>query len=259
MKLNPYLTKIEQGDTINLDRFIDCLPYSDPQEWRKIYQAVRVRGGYQLTIIDSDRHQALYLPELTDRVSASGLGRSHDFSCSFAHILVLNQHCYSQIPFVVVSDADGFKTQGKLVGKCAVIIENCENFYRFRKFLSAIGQSDLADSCDIFFGAGNQICDRLNLAFLSQYDVIYCAQDVDLGGLITYQTLKNALPQCQWLAPADWEIHRNKFQLAPKNANQLAKAIKLARELKLTQEADLMNQTRAFLEQEALLPELTQD
>ena len=259
MKLNQYLNKIEQGVAINLDRFVKCLPYIDPYEWRKVYQAVRVRGGYQLTIVDSDRHQALYMPELTDRASASRCGRSHDFSCSFAHILVLNHQCKSQIPFVVVSDANGFKTEGSLVGKRAVIIENCENFYRYRAFLSAVDHSELADSCDIFFGAGNQICDRLNLRFLSGYDVIYCAQDVDLGGLTTYQTLKKSLPQCQWLAPVDWEVYRDKFKLAPKNASQLTKAIKLARELKFTQEAELMNQTRAFLEQEALLPELIQD
>lgn len=40
---------------------------------------------------------------------------------------------------------------------------------------------------------------------------------------------------------------------------QLAKAIQLARNLGLSQEADIMNQTRAFLEQEALLPIFFQD
>lgn len=113
MRLNHYLQKIEQGKSINLSRFIECLPLSDPLEWRKIYQAVRVRGGYQLTIIDSDRHQALYTPVVEDRVSAAKMGRSHDVATGFAHILVLNQHCQMGIPFVVVSEAGGFKTAGK--------------------------------------------------------------------------------------------------------------------------------------------------
>ncbi|GAL04004.1 hypothetical protein JCM19237_2155 [Photobacterium aphoticum] len=105
-------------------------------------------------------------------------------------------------------------------------------------------------------GSGNQICDRLNIPFLADYERIYCAQDLDLGGLTIYQTLKKSLPQCQWLAPPEWEPHRDKFRLPPKDAPQLAKAIQLARTLSLTQEADVMNQTRAFLEQEAFLPEL---
>ncbi len=259
MKLNQYLNKIEQGKTINLDSFIVHLPFSDPLEWRNIYQAQRVPGGYCLTIIDADRHQALYRPDVQDRVGAANRGRSHDLSSSYAHILVLNHHCNSMIPFAVVSDVDEFKTAGRLIGKQAVIVENIENFYRYREFLSAIERSELADSCDIFFGSGNQICDRLNLPFLTGYEAIYCAQDLDLGGLTIYQTLKKSLPQSVWLAPPDWQAHKDKFRLAPKNAAQLAKAITLARNLGLIQEADLMNQTRAFLEQEALLPALPQD
>ncbi|KDM90265.1 Wadjet anti-phage system protein JetD domain-containing protein [Photobacterium galatheae] len=259
MRLNQYLSKIEQGEAINLDRFIACLPYSDPQEWRKIYQATRRRGGYQLTILDPERHKALFTPLVQDRISAAKTGRSHDFPGSFAHILVLNRCCESQLPFVVLSDASGFKVCGKLVGKQAVIIENQENFYRYRAFMDVIHQSGLAENCDILLGSGNQICHQLNQRFLSRYEVIYCAQDLDAGGLSIYQSLKKSLPQCRWLAPPDWEIHKEKFRLAPKNADQLVKAIKLARELGLTQEADLMNQTRAFLEQEALLPALPQD
>ncbi|MGY2575469.1 Wadjet anti-phage system protein JetD domain-containing protein [Vibrio sp. C8] len=251
--LNQYLTKIEQGKPINLDCFIACLPYSDTQQWRQVYKAVRKRGGYQLTIIDEQAHQALYKPFMQDRVSAAKYGRSHDVTTSFSHILVLNQHCSSGIPFVVLSDASGFKTKGQLCGKQAVIVENVENFYCYKAFLAAIEQHGLIANCDILLGAGNQICDQLNLPFLSKYDVIYCAQDLDLGGLAIYQTLKKALPQCQWLSPPDWELHRDKFNLKPKTSDHLAKALKLARELGLTQEAKLMNQTRAFLEQESFL------
>ena len=253
--LNQYLTKIEQGKAINLDRFIACLPYSDLQQWRQVYKAVRVRGGYQLTIIDEQAHQALYKPLMQDRVSAAKYGRSHDFTTSFSHILVLNQHCSFGIPFIVLSDVSGFKTEGKLFGKQAVIVENVENFYRYETFLAAIEQHGLIANCDILLGAGNQICDQLNLPFLSEYDVIYCAQDLDLGGLTIYQTLKNVLPQCQWLSPPDWEVYRDKFTLKPKTSHHLAKAIQLARDLGLTQEAELMNQTRAFLEQESFLSE----
>lgn len=253
MLLNQYLAKIEQGKPINLDRFIACLPYSDTQQWRQVYNAVRVRGGYQLTIIDEQAHQALVKPLMEDRVSAAKYGRSHDFTTSFSHILVLNQHCSSGIPFVVLSDVHGFKTEGNLYGKQAVIIENVENFYRYEAFLAAIKQHGLIANCDILLGAGNQICHQLNLPFLSQYDVIYCAQDLDLGGLTIYQTLQNALPQCQWLSPPDWDGHRDKFNLKPKTSDHLVKAVKLARDLGLTQEAELINQTRAFLEQESFL------
>ncbi|OXX73429.1 hypothetical protein B9J87_05890 [Vibrio sp. V19_P1S1T109] len=259
MKLNQYLDKIERGEAINLDRFIRCLPFSDFLEWRNIYQAVRVRGGYQLSIIDSAQHHALYLPIAQDRISAAKSGRSHDFSSSFAHILLLNRHCQAQVPFVVLSDEKGFKTEGQLSGRHAVIIENIENFYRYHAFFDALECSDLADSCDILLGAGNQICHLLNRNFLTQYEVIYCAQDLDLGGLTIFQTLKKSLPQCRWLAPPDWDVHRNQFKLVPKSAEQLVAAIELARELGLSREADILNQTRAFLEQEALLPASPQD
>lgn len=259
MKLNQYLTKISQGRTINLDRFIDCLPHSDFNEWRNIYSATRVRGGHNLTILDEKWHNALFEPELSNRVSASHVGRSHDFPSNFAHMLVLNRITKSQIPFVVVSNLKGYKTEGKLIGKRAILIENIENFYRYREFLEFIGHSSMIDSCDIIFGSGNQICHQLNHSFLSNYDEIYCAQDVDLGGLTIYKTLKTSFPQSNWLAPGDWGIFRNKFKLKPKNSTHLEKAIQLARDLGLNTEADLMNQTRSFLEQEALLPELPQD
>ncbi len=257
--LNQYLTKIEKGKAINLDRFIQGLPFSDKEEWRKIYSAVRVRGGYQLTIENIEAHNALYVREASDRVSASMLGLSHDFPSNFAHVLVLNRTTKSQVPFVVVSDIDGFKTNGRLMGKRAVLIENIENFYRYREFLELIGHPSLSESSDIIFGAGNQICHYLNRPFLSTYDEIYCAQDVELGGLTVYGTLKKSLPQCGWLAPVDWGLFQNKFKLKPKNAAHLAKAIELARNLGLDSEADLMNKTRLFLEQEALLPEIRQD
>lgn len=117
----------------------------------------------------------------------------------------------------------------------------------------------MVEDSDVIFGSGNQICHQLNISFLSSYEDIYCAQDVELGGLTTFKSLKNALPQCKWLAPADWEAFRGSFQLKPKNSNHLAKAIKLARELDLNTEAELMNQTRHFMEQEAFLPVLKQD
>ncbi|PSW18685.1 hypothetical protein C9I98_14505 [Photobacterium sanctipauli] len=259
MKLNQYLTKISQGDSINLDRFIKCLPFSDMNEWRKIYSAIRVRGGHQMKILDAERHSSLFGPEVNDRVGASHLGRSHDFPSNFAHVLVLNSTTKSQVPFVVVSDVNGYKTQGKLIGKRAVLIENVENFYRYQEFLELIGHSLLAESSDIIFSSGNQICHYLNRPFLSTYDEIYCAQDVELGGLTTYKTLKNVFPTCEWLAPVDWDLFSSKFKLKPKSGAHLAKAIELARDLGLNSEAELMNQTRLFLEQEAFLPEIQQD
>lgn len=259
MKLNQYLNKIENGEAINLDRFLQCLPFSDRDEWRKIYTVVRLRNGYQLTINNTEVHNALYIKETSDRVSASMAGRSHDFPSHFSHLLVLNHLTKYQIPFVVVSDLNGYKTEGELIGKRVVLIENIENFYRYQEFLELIGHSSLVNSCDIIFGSGNQICHRLNLSFLSTYDEIYCAQDVELGGLTIYKTLKTSLPQCDWLAPVDWGIFNDKFKLKPKNDSHLVKAIKIARELDLNTEADLMNQTRCFLEQEALLPARLRD
>lgn len=255
MKLNQYLNKIENGEPINLDRFLEYLPFSNKDEWRKVYTAVRLRNGYQLTINNTEVHNALYVQEASDRVSASMVGRSHDFPSNFSHLLVLNHLTKSQIPFVVVSELNRYKTEGELIGKRAVLIENIENFYRYQEFLALIGHSALENSGDIIFGSGNQICHRLNLSFLSTYDEIYCAQDVELGGLTIYKTLKASLPQCDWLAPVDWEIFRDKFKLKPKNDLLLIKAIQIARGLDLNTEADLMNQTRCFLEQEALLPD----
>lgn len=254
MKLNEYLKHISRGDTINLDRFIECLPYSDLSEWRRTYSAVRVRGGYHLTIINQERHDALYKLKPTDRASASQIGRSHDFPSNFSHSLVLNHFNKYQIPFVVLSDIHGFKTEGKLVGKQAVIVENIENFYRYQEFLDFIGHPSLAENCDIIFGSGNQICHHLNQPFLSTYDKLHCAQDIELGGLMIYRTLKKSLHQCCWLAPVNWDLFKDQFKLVPKHSSHLTKAIKLARELELHMEADLMNQTRSFLEQESLLP-----
>lgn len=258
MTLNQYLIKIEQAKAINLDRFIRCLPFADKHHWRTIYSAVRVSGGYRLTIKDAAAHQALYQERFDDRVSASKMGRSHDFHSGFAHVLVLNRF-ESEIPFVVTSTSSGYKTQGQLIGKQAVIIENIENFYRYREFLAQIGHADLAHNSDIIFGSGNQICHQLNRRFLSNYAVIYCAQDVELGGLTIFKTLKSSHPQCRWLAPPDWSAFKACFKLKPKNHQQLTKAIQLARELNLHAEADLINQTRHFMEQEAFLAAQKQD
>ncbi|MEZ9785371.1 hypothetical protein AB4383_14980 [Vibrio breoganii] len=259
VKLNKYLEKIEQNKPINLDRFIELLPYSELYEWRKIYSAVRVRDGHLLSIEDMGRHKSHYIEEALDRPNSALLGCSHDFASSFSHILVLNRYSHQRIPFAVVSTSDGFVTAGQFVGKKAVLIENIENFYRYKEFLQAIGHSELIESGDILFGSGNQICHHLNHSFLTQYSVLYCAQDVELGGLTIYKTLKKSLPQSQWLAPVDWLKFKSGFCLKPKKAENLTKAIALARELDLHIEADLMNQTRAFFEQEAFLPNYQQD
>ncbi|MFY2509034.1 hypothetical protein ACN3E9_12285 [Vibrio pectenicida] len=259
IKLNKYLNKISLGESINLDRFIKCLPFSDKDEWRNIYGATRIGKFHRMEIFDQGRHRALFEPEANDRVAASSLGRSHDFPSNFAYILVLNSSTDLLVPFVVVSDHKGFKTNGKLNGKRAVLIENIENFYRYKEFLELIGHPTLAEGSDILFGAGNQICHHLNKPFLSAYEEIYCAQDVELGGLIIYKTLIKSHPSCEWLAPVDWGLFQNKFKLKPKSSAHLAKAIELARDLGLNTEADLMNTTRLFLEQESLLPAIQQD
>lgn len=254
MKTNDYLVKIEKGLPINFERFLSKLRLNDPYIWPSIYSVEKVDKGHVVKVIDQLKHKSFYEQDIDNRSSAAKVGRSHSIGTSFSHLLMLSKYSNEFEPKVVVFSDRGVINGSLEVNNSAVIIENIENFYLFQDFMNNIGHGILLESCDFIFGAGKQITNKLHIPLLTQYENIYCAGDLDFGGLQIYQTLKKTLPQTQWLSPKCWEQFEDYFQMKPKSPKVWLKTIELAEKMSLHEEASLLTKHKAFLEQEALLP-----
>ena len=62
-------------------------------------------------------------------------------------------------------------------------------------------------AADWLFGAGNQISNALNRAYLVQYGAVYCLFDWDIGGLHIFRNLQAMLPETavRFVLPAEPE------------------------------------------------------
>jgi len=253
MKINDYLAKIESGESINLKAFVEKLNLKDPIAWSSIYSAKRTDNGHVLSINDAKAHSLFYQNDISSRIEGAKQGKSHSIGTSFANMLLINTTCSPNTPHVIVSTGYGVISSTPKLNKTAVIIENIENFYLYSTYMECIGHQSLITVSDFIFGAGTQINNSLNLSFLSKYEQIYVAGDLDLGGLKIYKTLVQNIPGCRWLSPVDWGKFSAFFNMKPKSVSDWQQAISIADELKLEEEAQLLRHHKAFLEQEALL------
>lgn len=144
-----------------------------------------------------------------DRVSAATAGDSHQVAVDGSMLIV--QHSTWSHPQVAVS-WDGIKwTPLPEPNLHLVLVENMQNFLRFRETLSLIkalcGVGAHEDSILLAYGAGNAAAKPCNAQYYRYFASVNCLFDLDRGGIRTYGTLKGLLApdsiQPTFLVPQD--------------------------------------------------------
>lgn len=267
MKLVDYLNKILRGETINYTVFLTKLPKNEQLEHQYLFLPTKVADKqFLVEVLDQERfYQLIKRAEGSsqNRVDAAQSGDSHKSPTSFSHLLVFHEQLTDARPEVVVLHNEEvnqrFSAKSQLL-----IIENEENFFRYKALLSLLSdfagqQLDLSNT-DIVYGAGNQINKGLNFSFFEQYHSVFCAFDWDLGGLQMYKTLAGKLNiPVKFLLPADLTPWQAQFNYLPKSNQQWLKALDLAQTLNLPALVDCFKTTRRFLEQEVWLRDIEND
>jgi hypothetical protein len=109
------------------------------------------------------------------------------------------------------------------------------------------------ENTDLLYGSGNQVSNKLNKAFLSQYESTLCFFDYDLGGLKIFRALKNMLGEkAKFLEPSAKNLKKY-FIKKPEKESQYLKALANAEELGLMTLHSLLLSETAFMEQEVIL------
>ncbi len=148
-------------------------------------------------------------------------------------------------------------SQGFVSQKTLLLIENEENFFRFREVLALCGQM-LADTLtpaqtDVALAAGSRIGSALLSPFLQQYTQVWCAFDFDAAGLEIFDHLhKRYGDKVRLVCPPDLTPWLDYFRAQAKPA-QLDKAVQLADHHRLYGLSQALLTRKLFLEQEVLL------
>lgn len=160
----------------------------------QMLDAIKVRGEYyKIKILSAELDSALEQLATTqthDRSVLATQNMSHRKSVR-GSMLVVRQN--DDHPTVVLFNDAGEYTPRFGTKRACLIIENAESFLFYKDtFRNLAKREDVLDldEIDIYYAAGNSINNRLHAPLLKQYEVIYLALDIDLGGLKIAQTLK---------------------------------------------------------------------
>lgn len=229
-RLFPYLEKIHRGKPINYPVFAKLCRQEKVFGLDKIFKAEHEsEQRYRVQILDDNQ---------------------------FNELLLRSAPLWQ--PELVWLPADGATPAA--AARSAVVLENLENFYHLDKMSALLRrwqpENDFT-AADWLFGAGNQISNALNRAYLVQYGAMYCLFDWDIGGLQIFRNLQTMLPQTAV-----------RFVLPPEPAEYLMKSNRLLNTQQRSKLADLggmspetdrliaaMRRTGRSLEQEIYLIE----
>lgn len=258
--LKACMDKIERGDPINLPRFVDILrALLISHRYRASdIDAYRIKTNeYQVTRIhDELKREILLLTENLghDRISAAGQNLSHDHKVMGSFLLFRTGNGHPQ---VVTIAPDGHSCFLGTQSKLAVLVENRQLFLLPERTLSFHeAHTGLPEAnIDMIFSAGNEISNQLHYSFLNQYDHLYLAFDLDLGGLLIAKHLIDLMPRkpMTFLTPNDIEQRLQQVVVRKHNV-YIQKVIQLGAQCSpLKSIADLIAKHHRTVEQESFL------
>lgn len=196
-RLFPYLEKIHRSKPINYPIFAKLCRQEKVFGLDKIFKAEHESGQrYRVQILDDNQFNELLLrfADSGSRVAAAQAGDSHRENTGASYLLRRSAPLWQ--PELVWLPADGATPAA--AARSAVVLENLENFYHLDKMSALLRrwqpENDFT-AADWLFGAGNQISNALNRAYLVQYGAMYCLFDWDIGGLQIFRNLQTMLPQ----------------------------------------------------------------
>ena len=262
-KIYSYLNSVSAGHPFNFEAFAKELKKHGKGAGYlyETFSASKIgKNTYQVAVLCEDRFAELlreHTPsEATGRIGAALDGNSHTAAVSGSFLItrsVAHPH-----PSVVLLSKHGWEAPNTL-RPAALLVENLENFLALEQtvdILADCGVSEQSENIDFIFGAGNQITNRLNMPFLSQYQRLYCLFDADLGGLTMYRTLLQGLPEGLWVVfvyPGDiaHRLSASKYSLNQQARQDLLEFVGLSKET--NELIGLMRDSHRALEQETYL------
>ena len=258
-RISKYLVKIKNGEAIKFATFLSLLPERLREDVRSNAKVKLQNKGASLVEISCEAlNERLYqlTIEPKNRVEATTKGNSHKVNTSTSYLLAYHEKSTSIHPEVVIINKEG--THCDFTPKTQVIIvENAELFFAKDVLLDKInivfGLNLSLENTDLLYGSGNQVSNKLNKAFLNQYESTLCFFDYDLGGLKIFRALKNMLGEkAKFLEPSAKNLKKY-FIKKPEKESQYLKALANAEELGLMTLHSLLLSETAFMEQEVIL------
>ncbi len=258
-RISKYLIKITNGEVIKFATFLSLLPESLREDVRNNAKVEPKGKGLSLVEIPcKNLNERLYklTIEPGNRIEATTQGDSHKVNTSTSYLLAYHEKSNSIHPETVVINRDGtnciFKQKAHVI-----IVENSELFFAKEVLLDKVnlvfGLNLSFKNTDLLYGSGNQVTNKLNKDFLSQYESTLCFFDYDLGGLKIFKALKNMLGEkAKFLEPRSDNLKKY-FVKKPEKESQYFKALASAKELELMALHSLLLSETAFMEQEVIL------
>ncbi|WP_324730647.1 hypothetical protein [Pseudomonas paeninsulae] len=266
-RIYSYLSSIRVGHPINFQAFAKEM-FGQGKSMVYLLDTFSVskvgRNSHQVTVLREDRFAELireYEPSaITGRIGAAFDGDSHREAVSGS--LLITRSVSQPHPSVVLLGEHAWVSP-HAPRLAALLVENLENFLALEQtlaFLAGCGVVERSDDLDIIFSAGNQITNRLNVPFLSQYQSLYCLFDADLGGLKMYRTLLHSLPdktEVVFVYPGDIarRLGASRYLLSRQARQDLLEFVGLSKET--NELIGLMRDSQKALEQETYLMPIT--
>lgn len=266
MSVFEYLNKINEGKPINMEAFRKALP-DDVRENLYAYFYVQPYSAKLSTVQFMSTGMAEKLMKRfspsSSRIDAAMKGDSHRHGVEAGYLLMYQETGNGYAPYtpeVVVMAESRVYFNGCSFKDQALIIENEENFFHYRKMLEYAsmcqGREISLENTDVILAAGNRVTKAVTANWIgARYPRVMCALDYDPGGLHIYKSLLSAIPHAEFVQPSDWNAFKGFFRSSPSSSPVLVKAENDARILGFEGLADAFHNTRYFMEQETILSE----
>ena len=199
-RLSEYFHKVRLGKPINYTAFAKECDKNKLTGWKKVFRATHEgKQRYKIEVINEARFTewcGIFCGRVENRAQAARTGDSHRANTGASFLLRYGAN--ASVPELVWLDGASRPSENRHA--VAVLVENLENFSHIGAMKRVLRQwqPETADTgADWHYGAGNQIGNGLNRAYLSQYQKIYCLFDWDVGGLMIFRNLRRMLPETE--------------------------------------------------------------
>lgn len=286
MQLHSLLQNIKDNKPVNFDQVVKRLPAFI--NWSDVFNvevlstnkyAVEIKDPTLFNILFEQSKQPLTRAQAASATSFS----SHDIKCESAYMLcfpaayssqgaeqnanktekTIEQHSDQARVLSAVAVSQQVRLPMPFPpAKQAILIENQDCFFQYQRLLNHYeSQVDLAQS-DIYFAGGLRILNNDLRCILEQYSHINCLFDYDLVGVQMALSLRDKLQHpthtknsvtVDYLILANIKQYAPLFTFLPNSTKSMASMLALCRAHSMHTLADVVNASKHFMEQEALL------
>jgi hypothetical protein len=284
VSLYQLLYAISQGKPINLDSLHKALPKNIKANDIFGSNEMVAKNKYILNVIDQTKFDVLLAQSKAPitRIEAAShvLQSSHYIACDSAYMLCfpVRSKCFevSERDDATATSSNSSTKNVKSLksrtltpvasvrshilpmhftpAKSAILIENQDCFFDWKRLMRHFSSSVNPGECDIYFAGGKRILNPAFAPFLRQYESLYCAFDYDLDGLkIARSLLNKQYADTQILIPDKLTQLSTLFTFKPSSTQRFLDSLHQCDDMNLPDLREVIRATQHFMEQEALL------